>query len=120
VEDARRYLAGLDERASKRLRDAFENRQDALISFLDERGMPDEAFGEAHELLYRLWAMLEAGWPAGIRSLTDRELSGGSTGTIPEALRAFVEAQLASGTGAAEAKRAVEAGLSALWSARRS
>jgi hypothetical protein len=129
VEDAWRHLEGLDERAQERLWHSFENRQDALGVYLDGRALPDHAHGQASELLFELWAMLEAGWPAGLRAVMGVGEPGSPT-EIPEALRAFMDEALfeaeqdetepLSVEQSAQVRKAVEAGLAALWRARRS
>jgi hypothetical protein len=60
VESARRYLA-LDAAAHTRLLHSFENRQDALVTFLDEQPLSDEGYGVLRALAFELHAMLELG-----------------------------------------------------------
>lgn len=45
----------------ERFNHAFDNRQDALVSWLDESGLSDEGFGLARYLLGEAFAMLELG-----------------------------------------------------------
>lgn len=45
----------------QRFEHAFENRQDALISWLDDAGLDDAGFGLARHLLGEVFAMLELG-----------------------------------------------------------
>jgi hypothetical protein len=131
VEEAWRYLGGLDGRAVERLWHGFENRQDALGVYLNELGLPDNAYAQANELLFELWAMLEAGWPKGLRSVTEVSfVPSAEPGNVPEALRSFVneaifeaeqdETKALSVEQSAQVRRAVNAGLEALWNARRS
>src|SRR5205823_989880 len=67
VESAWRWLEDLDKRDKDRLLHAFENRQDALLAFLDEQAMSDEAYACARFLLFELFSMIEAGHPPGTR-----------------------------------------------------
>ncbi len=60
VEEGWRYL-DLAERERQRLSDAFENRQDALVSWLDDGGLSDAAFALAREVLFEVFALLELG-----------------------------------------------------------
>jgi len=50
-----------DARARQRLLHSFENRQDALVSFLDEEPLSDEGYGVLRHLAFELHAMLELG-----------------------------------------------------------
>jgi len=94
VERAWKYVEGLDGRSRHRLEDAFENRQDALLCSLDEASLSDNAFGQARELLFELWAMLQEGVGGPLRSLRREELSSAPSAPIPEALRSFAEEAL--------------------------
>jgi hypothetical protein len=60
VESAWRFL---DQDASARTRflHSFENRQDALLTFLDEQPLSDEGYGVLRHLAFELHAMLELG-----------------------------------------------------------
>jgi hypothetical protein len=60
VEAAWRYL-GEDARARTRLLHSFENRQDALVTFLDAEPLSDEGYGVLRHLAFELHAMLELG-----------------------------------------------------------
>src|SRR5687767_12590014 len=51
VEAAWKYLDEAPERDVDRLEHSFENRQDALVGFLDEAGLSDEGFSLARHLL---------------------------------------------------------------------
>jgi hypothetical protein len=129
VEAAWRYVEGLDARSLERLEHGFENRQDGLWVFLDEGDLSDNAFPHVHALLFELWAMLEVGWPPGLSSVSARSISSADPGSVPRALRAYVaealfeaeqdEAAPLSGEELEQARRAAEAGLAALWSARK-
>lgn len=130
VEAAWRYLDEAPERELTRMEHAFENRQDALLGFLDERGLPDEVFGLARQLLFELHAMIELGWPPGVRSVARAELQGAGPGEPPPAAfqayadEAVFEAEQdeeapLTPADSARVKALVSLGLSALWSARR-
>ena len=128
VERAWRYVEELDERSRQRLEDAFENRQDALLMYLDEVALSDNAFAQARELLFELWAMLQEGLGKPLRSVRREELSAAPTAPVPDALRSFAEEALFEAQQdekeplSVEESREVEAvvlrALSALWSAR--
>jgi hypothetical protein len=129
VEAAWRHLEGLDERSQERLEHAFENRQDALWVYLDEVDLSDNALPHVRTLLFELWAMLEVGWPPGLASVSARSISSADPGGAPRALRAYAAEALfeaeqdevapLAGDELERARRAAEAGLAALWSARR-
>ncbi len=131
VEAAWRYLEDLEERDYGRLLDSFENRQDALLGFLDERGLSDEGYGLARHLLFELHAMIELGWPKGLRSVSLAELEGEPSGalTIPAALQAYSDETLfeaeqdesspLSPDESAKVREVVKQGLAALWGARK-
>jgi hypothetical protein len=130
VEAAWKYLDEAPERELTRLEHSFENRQDALLGFLDEQGLPDEVFTLARQLLFELHALIELGWPPGVRSLARAELQEAERGQPPPAaLQAYAdeavfeaeqdeEAPLTPAD-SARAKASVSQGLRALWSARR-
>jgi len=130
VESAWRYLEDLDRRGVERLEHSFENRQDALLGFLDESGLTDDGYGVARHLLFELHAMMELGWPPGLRSVSQSGLSSvKSPGEVPGALSSYVdealfeaeqdEAAPLSPNEAARVRDAVTRGLSALWDARK-
>jgi hypothetical protein len=127
VETAWRYLDE-DEKARERAFHAFENRQDALVQWLDEQGLSDEGYGVVRHLLFELHAMLELGWPPGLASVRSAELEG-PPGEVPGSLTEYVDEALfeaeqdeeaplpASETG--RARELVMRGLSSLWRARK-
>jgi len=126
VEAAWRYLEDLpggDPRALERLTHAFENREDALVQWLDESGLADEAYATARYLLFELFAMLEIGWPSGTGAVTREALEAApeqDSGDVPPALRAYAdEALFESELGDAQVPSLVYRGLHALWQARR-
>lgn len=130
VEAAWRYLDALpedDPRAQERLVHAFENRQDALIQWLDEQDLPDAPYAALRYLLFELHAMLELGSPHGVGTVDARALrrradeAGGDGAQVPQALRAWVDESLAEGDLEDEPKWKALAllGLHALWAARR-
>lgn len=131
TEAAWRYLEDLEERDYNRLADSFENRQDALLGFLDDSGLSDDGYGHARHLLFELHATIELGWPKGLRSVSLAELEGGSrsASSIPAALQAYSdetlfeaeqdEASPLSPEESAKVREVVKRGLAALWSARK-
>jgi len=60
VDSARRYL-DQDAAGGTRFLHSFENRQDALVTFLDEQPLSDEGYGVLRHLAFELHAMLELG-----------------------------------------------------------
>jgi hypothetical protein len=94
VEVAWRYLEDLDKRSKDRLQHLFENRQDALLSFLEEPKLSDNALDVARLLLFELFAMIELGWPAGTRSVARKDLQMNRDSTVPVALEAYMEEAL--------------------------
>jgi hypothetical protein len=58
VETAWRYL-DQDAASSTRFLHSFENRQDALVTFLDEQPLSDEGYGVLRHLAFELHAILE-------------------------------------------------------------
>jgi hypothetical protein len=129
VDAAWRYLESLDGRSAERLEHAFENRQDALGTFLDEADLSDNAFPQARSLLFELWAMLEVGWPQGLAPVTATALAAARSEEMPGALRRYAEEALFEAEQdeaaplnpeeLAQVRRAVDTGLAALWGARR-
>jgi len=94
VEAAWTYLEDIAPRERTRLVHAFENRQDALLTHLDEVGLSDDGYGVARHLLLELHAMIELGWPPGVASVDDRSLTGKAPQggkPVPEALTSYVE-----------------------------
>jgi hypothetical protein len=129
VETAWRYLEDLDKGSRDRLQHLFENQQDALLSFLEEPKLSDNAVDCARLLLFELFAMIELGWPAGTRSVARKDLQSSRDATVPGALEAYVddallEAELddqapLSKEEAATVRGWVMQALRALWNARR-
>jgi hypothetical protein len=126
VERAWRYLEELpegDPRALERLTHGFENRQDALVQWLDEAGLADEAYATTRYLLFELFAMIDLGWPAGVGAVTRQSLEGApeqGSGDVPTALRAYAdEALFESELDDTRVPSLVYRGLHALWHARR-
>jgi len=129
VETAWRYLEDLDDRGMQRHEHSFENRQDHLLGYLDESGLSDDGYAVARHLLFELHAMLELGWPQGVRSIPLAELKGGGDAKVPPALQAYVDEALFEAEqdeeaplkppDAAKVRDVVQRGLSALWNARK-
>lgn len=126
VETAWRYLEELDERGLSRLEHAFENRQDALLGFLDDERLTDEGYALARQLLFELFSMIELGAPNGVGS-ADPDTAAGPLHEVPPALREYaeetlLEAEQDEDANAEQGKRVrekVERGLAALWAVRK-
>lgn len=75
----------------QRLAHAFDNRQDALVSWLDEAGLDDEAFALARHVVSELFAMLELGGakvgPVAVERLPKKPAAD----ALPAALAAWVD-----------------------------
>lgn len=129
VEVAWRYLQDLPEGARTRLEHRFENTQDALINFLDSSGLSDRAFGHVRYLVFELAAMIELGWPAGLRSVALTELERVNPPDYPGALVPYVEEALfeaeqdegepLTAEESRQAREIVNRCAGALWNARR-
>lgn len=65
VESAWKYLATAPESETRRFHDAFENRADALLTWLLEQNLSDEAHDAAQTLCFELFTLLELGGGAG-------------------------------------------------------
>jgi hypothetical protein len=130
VEQAWRYLEGARPEGLNRLRDAFENKQDALLLWLDGSGLSDLGFGVSQLLFFELFAMLELGSAHGVGAVSLKALEPGAAlqrVEVPPALAAYAEDAVfeaeqdeESPLSAAEAKalrQLVESGLAALWGA---
>ncbi len=96
VEAAWRYLEDAEgSKELQRLQDAFENRQDALLVYLDEQGLSDEGYASARFLLFELFSMIELGWPGGTRAVHREQLTGqAGPEAIPAPLLQHVEESL--------------------------
>ena len=127
VEALRAWLAA-DRRARERLTDSFENRQDALLASLDERGLSDEGWGVLRQLAFELHAVLEHADGAAPASVPPEALEGDPAAKVPVELIGLVDQVLAraeqDGTGPVpdterETVRALgRRVLGALWEAR--
>lgn len=75
----------------ERLAHAFDNRQDALVSWLDEAGLDDAAFALARHVVSELFAMLELGGakvgPVAVARLPKRPAAD----AMPAALGAWID-----------------------------
>jgi hypothetical protein len=127
LEAVRTWLA-TDRRARDRLADSFENRQDALLGSLDERGLSDEGWGVLRQLAFELHAVLEHADGAAPASVPPEALEGDPAAKAPVELIGLVDQALAQaeqdGSGpvpAAERETIRTLGrrvLGALWEAR--
>jgi hypothetical protein len=88
VEAAWRYLDDHPKEHEKRVH-RFDNVQDALVGFLDERGLSDQAFGIARHLLAEIHAMLELGGKK-VPPL-DADALPKKPGAVPPALEHWVD-----------------------------
>jgi hypothetical protein len=132
IDAAWRYLEELpegDARELERLQHGFENRQDALLQWLDEAGLSEEGWATARFLLFELFAMLELGWPGGVGSVPRPWLDAQTPPEpAPEALEGYVEEALfeaeqdevspVPAEQIAKVRSLVSRGLRALWNAR--
>ncbi len=129
VDSAWRFL-DQDARAHTRLLHSFENRQDALLTFLDEEPLSDEGYGVLRHLAFELHAMLELGCgaapgrvdPAALKTSPGGE--GGPSALIAYADEALFEAEQdeeapVPANEAAELRGWVRNLVAALWAARR-
>ena len=131
VESAWRYLEDIPDRERTRLQHAFDNRQDALVTWLDDSGLPDDGYLAARHLVFELHAMIELGWNPGVTSVGYEALQSGTGGDheVPWALRSYVDEAIheaehddespLSPSDAARAREIAERALRALWNARR-
>jgi hypothetical protein len=85
-----------DGRARQRLTDSFENRQDALLGSLDERGLSDEGWGVLRQLAFELHAVLEHADGAAPASVPPEALEGDPAAKVPVELIGLVDQALAS------------------------
>jgi hypothetical protein len=129
VESAGEYI-DQDARARLRLLHSFENRQDALVTFLDEEGLSDEGYGVLRHLAFELHAMLELGYgtaPARVDPAALMGSPGGDGG--PSALVSYADEALFEAEQDEEAPVPAAEGaalrewmrklVAALWAARR-
>ncbi len=117
-----------DPRTRERLTDSFENRQDALLGSLDERGLSDEGWGVLRQLAFELHAVLEHADGAAPASVPPEALEGDPASKGPVELIGLVDQAFAraeqDGTGPVpEAERDTvrtlgRQVLGALWEAR--
>lgn len=126
VEAAWQWLEELPEgdgRTLERLTHAFENREDALLQWLDEANLPDDAYEAARYLLFESFAMLEVGWAPGLRAIsrTDLNVAPADGAGVPAALLTYADEALSESELEDEAavRAIVNRGLWALWKARR-
>jgi hypothetical protein len=129
VESGWRYLEEANPKELDRLQHSFDNRQDALLGWLDEQGLSDEGYGVARLLLFELFSMIELGWPTGTRSASPELFSLTGTDLTPPALQAYADEALFEAEQDEEAplpageiervRNAVTVGLRSLWGARK-
>jgi hypothetical protein len=91
LEGAWRYIESAPKEVTK-LEHAFENRQDALVTWLDESGAADQVYGAARQILFELFAMLELGAASGVGRIDSSALTGEAAGAdVPVALAAWAQ-----------------------------
>jgi hypothetical protein len=91
LETAWRYLENAPKELT-RLEHAFENRQDALVTWLDESGVDDQVYGAARQILFELFAVLELGTASGVGRIDAEAFTGESLGgDVPSALAAWAQ-----------------------------
>ena len=124
---AQRYLEANPRERERRVH-AFENRQDALLSSLDEEALEDVPDAVARQLLFGLHVLLELGWNGRVKRVRDARLSEATpAAALPPALLRFIEGTLTAAQQNSEAplaaqdvatvRRVAHAGLSAWWRA---
>lgn len=124
---ARAWLSA-DARGRAPLEDAFENRQDVLLSSLDERGLSDEGWAVLRHLAFELHAVLELADGAAPASVPPVALAGTPTTDLPVEVEGVVDQALASAeqdvsgpvpeSDRAEVRALGRQVLGALWAAR--
>jgi hypothetical protein len=92
VDAAWQYLQDLDAKGMAKLQHGFENRQDALLGYLDEADLSESGYATARYLVFELCTMLELGSGRPLGPVGQAELKGG--GTAPSALEAYVDEAL--------------------------
>ncbi len=129
VDSARRYLEQ-DAAVSTRFLHSFENRQDALVTFLDEQPLSDEGYGVLRHLAFELHAMLELGCGTAPARVDPAALmgspggDGGPSALVSYADEALFEAEQDEEAPVPPGERAVLQDwmrklVAALWAARR-
>jgi len=119
-----------DTRSRTRLLHSFENRQDALLTFLDEQALSDEGYGVLRHLAFELHAMLELGCGAAPGRVDPAALTtspggdGGPSALVCYADEALFEAEQdeeapVPAKEAAVVRKWVRHLVAALWAARR-
>lgn len=93
VESALRYLKQ-NPPGRQRLLHSFDNRQDALVTFLDEGGLSDEGYGVLWRLAFELHAMLELGCGAAPGRVDPAALMASPEGEGPSALLLYADEAL--------------------------
>jgi hypothetical protein len=125
VDAALGHLGALDRRGMERLEHAFENRQDALLQLLDEAQLSEQAWAAARGRMFRLFCLVELGWPAGVHGVGPAEWKAAGAGTAPPYPAALRRPALEALPGevpeaeAVQVQALVERALLALWSARK-
>ena len=93
IEAAWRYFDDFP-KERQRHEHAFENRQDALVSWLDDSGLDDAAFALARHLIGEVFAMLELGGRE-VETIDERKLpKTASLDALPKALSEWIEESL--------------------------
>src|SRR4029079_13047894 len=90
-----RSWVAMDRRARDRLNDSFENRQDALLGSLDERGLSDADWGVLRQLAFELHAVLDHASGADPASVPPEALEGDPAAKAPVELIGLVDQALA-------------------------
>lgn len=93
IEAAWRYFDDFP-KERQRFEHAFENRQDALVSWLDASGLDDAGFGLARHLVGEVFAMLELGGRK-VESIEEPMIPAKATlEALPKALSEWIEESL--------------------------
>ncbi len=93
-QSVRAWLAN-DARGRERLNHSFENRQDALLALLDERGLSDQGWVVLRRVAFELHSVLELADGGAPASVQPEALRGEPSTDVPAALVGFVDEALA-------------------------
>jgi hypothetical protein len=93
-QSVRAWLAN-DAGGRERLNHSFENRQDALLALLDERGLSDQGWGVLRHLGFELHALLELSVGAAPAAVQPEALRGQTSTDVPAVLVGFVDEAVA-------------------------
>ena len=115
------YFESCTERERTRLHDAFENRLNNLVTWLESKADEDVVYGTAYDVLFELFVLLELGAPNGVKRVD----VPAEPSDIPKALATWAEEAVFQATtdeeepmseaAAQQLQRLITEGLQALW-----